>query len=104
MIITTTENIAGKTITESLGLVTGSMISTKNFVSDIGAGLKNFVGGELKSYTDLQDNARKTALNRLEENAKILGADAVVGLRLSSSSLMQSASEIVAYGTAVKLS
>lgn len=103
MIITTTDNIGGKTITESLGLVTGSMVTSKNFVSDIGAGFKNLVGGELKGYTDLQDNARKTALKRLEEEAVKLGADAIVGLRLSSSSLMQGASEIVAYGTAVKL-
>ena len=101
MLIVTTESIPGKTL-EPLGLVKGSTIQTVNALRDIGAGLKTLVGGELTKYTQMMDNARKIATDRMVQEAQALGADAVVGVRYSSSSIMQSAAEVMAYGTAVK--
>ena len=102
MLIITIESIPGKTI-EPLGLVKGSTIQTVNALRDIGAGLKTLVGGELTKYNQMMDNARKIATDRMVQEAQALGADAVVGVRYASSSIMQSAAEVMAYGTAVKV-
>ena len=101
MLIVTTENIPGRE-TEALGLVKGSTIQTVNALRDIGAGLKTLIGGELTKYNEMMDKARRIATDRMIEEARGLGADAVVCLRFSTSSIMQSAAEIMAYGTAVK--
>ena len=101
MILTTTENISGKNL-EMLGLVKGSTIQTVNAFRDIGAGLKTLVGGELTKYNDMMNNARALATKRMVEEAQSLGADAIVCVRYSSASIMQSAAEVMAYGTAVK--
>ena len=101
MIIVTTEYVSGKE-TEMLGLVKGSTIQTVNAFRDIGAGLKTLVGGELTKYNEMMNNARAIATKRMVEEAQNMGADAIVGLRYSSSSIMQSAAEVMAYGTAVK--
>lgn len=101
MLIVTLESIPGKTL-EPLGLVKGSTIQTVNAIRDIGAGLKTLIGGELTKYNDMMDKARQLATDRMVQEAKALGADAVVGVRYASSSIMQSAAEVMAYGTAVK--
>ncbi len=102
MLLVTTETIEGKEL-ESLGLVKGSTIQTVNAIRDIGAGLKTLVGGELKKYNQMMENARDIAVSRMISEAEALGADAVVGVRFTTSSIMQSAAEVMAYGTAVKL-
>lgn len=102
MLIVTTEHISGKEM-EMLGLVKGSTIQTVNALRDIGAGLRTLVGGELKKYNEMMDNARKIATQRMIEEAMELGADAIVSVRYASSSIMQSAAEIMVYGTAVRL-
>ena len=102
MILATTETINGKDF-ETIGLVKGSTIQTVNAFRDIGAGLKTLVGGELTKYNDMMDKARQLATDRMVQEAKALGADAVVGVRYASSSIMQSAAEVMAYGTAVKI-
>ena len=86
-----------------LGLVKGSTIQTVNAFKDIGAGLKTLVGGELTKYNDMMNKARALATKRMVEEAEAMGADAIVCVRYSSSSIMQSAAEIMAYGTAVKI-
>ena len=101
MILTTTETISGREL-ETLGLVKGSTIQTVNAVRDIGAGLKTLVGGELTKYNEMMNNARALATKRMVEEAEGMGADAVVCIRYSSASVMQSAAEVMAYGTAVK--
>lgn len=101
MILTTTENIPGKEY-EILGMVKGNMIKTKHIGKDIGAGLKSIVGGELKGYTDMINEARATATKRMVEEAEALGADAVVMMRYASADVAAGAAEILAYGTAVK--
>ena len=101
MILTTTETISGKEL-ETLGLVKGSTIQTVNAVRDIGAGLKTLVGGELTRYNEMMNDARALATKRMVAEAENLGADAIVCVRYSSSSVMQSAAEVMAYGTAVK--
>lgn len=103
MIITTTETIPGKEVSEILGVARGSTVRARNIGRDVMAGLKNIVGGEISEYTKLQANSRDQALQRMKEDAKKLGADAVINVRLSTSMIMQGASEILAYGTAVKL-
>ena len=100
MLLTTTENIPGKKI-EVMGLVKGSTVQCKNIGRDIGASFKNLLGGEIKSYTDMMNEARSVATNRMIEEAKNMGADAIVCVRYSSSSIMQGAAEIIAFGTAV---
>lgn len=100
MLLTTTENIPGKKI-EVIGLVKGSTVQCKNIGRDIGASFKNLLGGEIKSYTDMMNEARSVATNRMIEEAKNMGADAIVCVRYSSSSIMQGAAEIIAFGTAV---
>ena len=101
MLIVTTENINGKEL-EMLGMVKGSTVQTVNAFRDIGAGLKTLVGGELKKYNEMMDTARQIATERMTEEAKRLGADAIVGARYATSAIMQSAAEVMAYGTAVK--
>ena len=101
MILATTDAINGKEL-EVLGLVKGSTIQTVNVARDIGASLKTLVGGELTKYNDMMNNARALATKRMVEEAERMGADAIVGLRYSSASVMQSAAEVMAYGTAVR--
>ncbi len=101
MIISTTENIPGKEY-EVLGMVQGSTVQTVNAIRDIGAGLKNLVGGEVKKYNEMMENSRNLATRRMQENASKLGADAVVCVRYTTASVMQGAAEVLAYGTAVK--
>lgn len=101
MILATTESVNGRKA-ETLGLVKGSTIQTVNAVRDIGAGLKTLVGGELTKYNEMMNNARALATKRMVEEAEALGADAVVCVRYSSASVMQSAAEVMAYGTAVR--
>ena len=101
MILTTTETINGKEF-EMLGLVKGSTIQTVNAVRDIGAGLKTLVGGELTRYNEMMNDARALATKRMVAEAEALGADAIVAVRYSSASVMQSAAEVMAYGTAVR--
>jgi len=103
MIITTTEKIPGKEITEIVGVARGNTVRARNIGRDIFAGLKNIVGGEISEYTNLQASAREEAMIRLVEDAEELGADAVVNVRITTSMIMQGMSEILAYGTAVKL-
>lgn len=104
MITSTTETLPNKTITEVLGIARGSTVRARNVGRDIFAGLKNLVGGEISEYTKLQAQAREQALQRMIDDAKKLGADGVVNVRFTTSMIMQGASEILAYGTAVKLS
>ena len=101
MLMITTDTIPGREL-EPLGMVRGSTIQTVNAFRDIGAGLKTLVGGELKKYNEMMDRAREIATERMVETAKTMGADAIVGVRYATSSIMQSAAEVMAYGTAVK--
>ena len=101
MILTTTETINGAEL-EMLGLVKGSTIQTVNAIKDIGASLKTLVGGELSKYNEMMNDARALATKRMVQEAEDLGADAIVCVRYASSSIMQSAAEVMAYGTAVR--
>jgi len=101
MLLTTTENIPGRKY-EVLGLVTGNMIQSKNIGKDIGQGLKSVVGGELKTYTNMMNESRAIATERMVENAQGLGADAVVCIRYTTSAVAAGAAEMVCFGTAVK--
>ena len=102
MIIVTTETVSGRPA-ETLGLVKGSTIQTVNVFRDLGSGFKTLVGGELIKNNEMMDKARNLATERMIREAEALGADAIVAVRYSSSSIMQSAAEVMAYGTAVKL-
>ena len=101
MLIVTTESIAGKEL-EMLGLVKGSTIQSKHLGSDISQSFKTLVGGELKSYTEMRNDARALATKRMVQEAEALGADAVVCVRYASAGVMQGAAEVMAYGTAVR--
>ena len=101
MILVNTAYISGKK-TEMLGLVKGSTIQSKNLGRDITQGFKTLVGGELKAYNEMMNEARALATKRMVEEAEALGADAVVNIRYTSASVMQGAAEVLAYGTAVK--
>lgn len=103
MIITTTEYVAGREISEVLGVVRGSTVRSRNVMRDLMAGFRNIVGGEIPEYTRLLADSRDQALQRMTEDARRLGADAVVGVRFSTSAVMQGCAEILAYGTAVRL-
>lgn len=103
MITTTTETIPNKEVLEILGIARGSTVRARNIGSDFFAQLKNIVGGEINEYTKLQAHSREQALQRMSEHAETMGADAIVNVRLTTSTVMQGASEILAYGTAVKL-
>lgn len=101
MILVNTDYITGKEL-EMLGLVKGSTIQSKNIGRDITQGLKTIVGGELKAYNDMMNEARALATERMVSEAEALGADAVVNVRYASSAIMQGAAEVIAYGTAVR--
>jgi len=101
MIFVTSDQIAGKTIKKTLGIVRGNTISARHVGRDISAALKNIVGGEIKDYTKMMAESREQALDRMVEEAESLGANAIVTVRFATSMIMQSASEILAYGTAV---
>ena len=103
MILTTLESVPGKSITQHLGLVQGSTVRAKHAGRDIMAGLKNIFGGELKGYTELLHESREEAINRMVQQAQSIGANAVLNIRFSTSSITQGASELFTYGTAVKL-
>ena len=101
MILVNTDYISGKEL-ETLGLVQGSTIQSKNIGRDITQSFKTLVGGELKAYTDMRNEARALATKRMVREAEALGADGVVNIRYASSTVMQGAAEVIAYGTAVK--
>jgi uncharacterized protein YbjQ (UPF0145 family) len=101
MIITTTETIAGKTIKETLGVVRGNTIRARHIGHDIAAIFRHIIGGEIGEYTKLMGESREQALDRMMEEAEAIGANAVVGVRFATSSLMGGAAELLAYGTAV---
>jgi len=101
MILVNTDYIAGKNL-EMLGMVKGSTIQSKNIGRDITQSFKTIVGGELKSYTEMMNEARALATKRMVQEAESMGADAIVNVRYSSAAVMQGAAEVMAYGTAVK--
>lgn len=101
MLVVTTENIRGKNY-EPISIVKGSVVTSKNIGSDLLSGLKTIVGGEIKEYTKMLDEARDIATSRMVKNAEDLGADAIVNVRFASSSVMQGSAEMIVYGTAVK--
>jgi len=101
MILVTTNEVPGMTIKKSLGLVRGNTIRARHLGRDISAALKNIVGGEITDYTKMMAESREQSLDRMVEEAESLGANAIVCLRFTTSMIMQSASEILAYGTAV---
>lgn len=102
MFLVNTDYIAGKDL-EMLGMVKGSTIQSKNIGRDFTQGLKTIVGGELKAYTEMMNEARELATARMKEEAEKLGADAIVNVRYASAAVMQGAAEVMAYGTAVKM-
>ena len=101
MILVNTDYITGKEL-EMLGLVKGSTIQSKHIGNDIAQSFKTLVGGELRAYTDMMNDARALATKRMVMEAEAMGADAVVNIRYASSAVMQGAAEVMAYGTAVK--
>ena len=103
IIVTTTDKVPGRNIKEILGICRGNSIRARHIGRDILAGLKNIVGGEIEDYTKMMAESREQALDRMLQDAERLGADAVVGLRFMTTSMMQSAAELLAYGTAVRL-
>lgn len=103
IILTNTETVPGKTIVQFYGVVTGNTVRAKHVGRDIMAGLKNIVGGELKGYTELLSESRDEATQRMLEQARSLGANAVVNVRFATSSISQGAAELFAYGTAVRV-
>ena len=103
MILSTTENLPGKKVTEILGIARGSTVRARNIGRDLFAGLKNIIGGELSEYTKLQAESREQALQRMIQDGERLGADAIINIMISTSVITQGAAEILAYGTAVKI-
>ena len=103
LIVTTTLEVPGKKVVRILGIARGNTVRARNIGRDIGAGLKNIVGGEIKTYTDMIKDSRDEAYNRMVNSAIEMGADAIIGMRFMTSMIMQGASEMLAYGTAVKL-
>lgn len=103
MIVATTEEIEGQEIAEVLGLVRGNVIRAKHIGTDIIAALRNLVGGEVREYTKLMGEAREQATDRMITEAKLKGANAIVGMRFTTSMVMAGSAEILAYGTAVRL-
>ncbi len=103
MLIVTTDTVFGREIGEVIGLVQGSTIQSKHIGKDITAAFKQIIGGELKTYSDMLQDARRVAIERMIADARDRGADAIIGMRISTSSIMSGAAEILAYGTAVKL-
>ena len=103
IIVTTGEDVPGKKVAEIIGVVKGNTVRARNIGRDIGAGFKSIVGGEVKTYTDMTTSAREEAFNRMVNQAIDAGADAIIGMKFMTSMIMQGASEMLAYGTAVKL-
>ena len=103
MLLTNLENVPGRNITKHLGLVQGSTVRSKHVGRDIMAGFKNIFGGELEGYTELLHESREEAVNRMIEQATSIGANAILNIRFSTSSITQGASELFTYGTAVVL-
>lgn len=103
MLLSNVETVPGRTIVEFYGLVSGSTVRAKHLGRDIAAGLKNLVGGELRGYTELLAESRQEATDRMVREAEALGANAVVNVRFSTSSISQGAAELFAYGTAVRV-
>ena len=103
MILSTIETIPKREIIEILGIARGSTVRARNVGRDVFAGIKNIVGGEISEYTKLQTQSREQAMERMINDAKALNADAIVNIRFTTTMVMQGASEILAYGTAVKL-
>jgi uncharacterized protein YbjQ (UPF0145 family) len=103
IITSTTENIPGKKVVKILGVVKGNTIRARHVGRDVVAGLKNLIGGEIKSYTQMTTRAREEAFNRMVNEAVDLKADAIINIRFATSVVMQGAAEMLAYGTAVKL-
>ena len=101
MIVTTCEQIAGKRVVKTLGLVKGNTIRARHLGRDIGAAIRNLIGGEVKEYTKLLAEAREQSVDRMKEDAKALGANAIIMARFSTSEIMSGAAELLAYGTAV---
>ena len=101
MILTTSDKVEGKAITKTIGLVKGSTIRTKHIGRDIMAGLRGMVGGEVIEYTKMMAEAREQAIQRMVEDAEKRGANAVVGIRFTTSMIMSNAAEVLAYGTGV---
>lgn len=103
MLIVTTDTIVGKNIVEVLGYVNGQVVMSKNIGKDITSGLRSLAGGELVNYTKMQEESRQIAVDRMVKQAEEMGANAIVGLRFGGASIMQGASEMLAYGTAVRI-
>jgi uncharacterized protein YbjQ (UPF0145 family) len=103
MIVATTENIVGHRVTETIGQVFGVVVRSRGIGGNLMAGLRSIAGGEIKEYTSLVEDTRRHALDRLVQNAQLMGADAVVMMRFDSGEIAKSMNEVVAYGTAVKL-
>jgi len=103
IVVTTANEVSEKKVIQILGIVKGNTVRARNIGRDIGAGFKSLVGGEIKTYTDMISHAREEAYNRMINEAIKLNADAIVGFRFMTSMIMQGASEMLAYGTAVKL-
>ncbi len=103
MLITSSETIEGKKISETLGIVKGNTIRAKHLGKDIIASLRNIIGGEIKEYTEMLNEARDQSVKRMVEDAEKMGADAIVTVRFTTSTVIGGAAELLAYGTAVKL-
>jgi uncharacterized protein YbjQ (UPF0145 family) len=103
IIVTTTEEVPGKKVAKILGVARGNTVRARNVGRDIAAGFKNLIGGEIKTYSDMTSHSRDEAFNRMVNQAIEMGADAVIGMKFMTSMIMQGASEMLAYGTAVKL-
>ena len=101
MLLSTTDEIPGKKIVKHLGLARGNTIRARHIGRDIMAGLRNIVGGEISDYTKMMAESREQALDRMVEDAKVLGANAIVNIRITTSMIMSGAAEILVYGTAV---
>ena len=102
MMVTTTDSLPGREIKEVLGIVFGSCVQMKHLGKDLRAAGRNIIGGESNAYTELLEEARRTSMQRMIEDAKSIGADAVVGMRYATAQTMGGAAEIIAFGTAVK--
>jgi len=103
MLISTTDVVVGKEIIETIGLVKGNSVQSRNIGRDMMAGLRNIVGGAMKEYAEMLTRSRELATKAMVEEARQLGADAIVGVRFSTSSVMDGTSEVLAYGTAVRI-
>ena len=102
MMVTTTENLPGREIKEVLGIVFGSCVQTKHIGKNLRAAGRPLIGGEARGYTELMEESRRTAMQRMTDDAKKLGADAVIGMRYATAQTMAGAAELIAFGTAVK--